>query len=111
MVVSTPDVMAIETFDVEILGALTMLLLNIFTPLFISIKLPTPAVSSTSPVVLVSRTPPPAVIDMFPVDAVVIVRLFAPDEFSAIPCPARVSEDEDDTPVALLTEKFDRFTF
>ena len=111
MVVSTPDVMAIETLEVEILGALTMLLPNIFTPLFISIKLPTPAVSSTSPVVLVSRTPPPAVSDILPVDAVVIVRLFAPVLLRAIPCPARVSEEEDDTPFALLMEKLERFTF
>ena len=105
------DVMFIEAFDVEILGALTMELLNIFTPLFISIKLPTPAVSSTSPVVEVSRRPPPAVRLMFPVEAVVRVRLFAPVEFNAIPCPASVSEDEDDRPVAFEMEKLDRFTF
>ena len=111
IVVFDPDVMAIEVLDVEILGALTMLLLNIFTPLFISIKLPTPAVSSTSPVVEVSRTPPPAVIEILPVEAVVIVRLFVPDEFRAIPCPERVSEEEDETPVALLTEKLETFIF
>jgi hypothetical protein len=103
--------MFIEAFEVEILGALTMELLNIFTPLFISIKLPTPAVSSTSPVVEVSRRPPPAVRLMLPVEAVVRVRLFAPDEFSAIPCPVRVNEEEDDTPVAFEMEKLDRFTF
>ena len=90
---------------------LLMLLLNIFTSLLKSILLPAPAVSSTSPVVLVSRTPPPAVIDMLPVDAVVRVRLFAPVLLRAIPCPARVSEDEDDTPLALLMEKLERFTF
>ena len=111
MVVSAPDVMAIEVFDVEILGAFTMLLLNIFTPLFISIKLPPPAVSSISPVVVVINAPPPAVSDMLPVDAVVIVRLFAPVLLRAIPCPARVSEDEEDTPFALLMEKLERFTF
>lgn len=111
MVRFDPDVIFIETFDVDILGAFTMALLNIFTPLFISIKLPPPAVSSISPVVVVIKTPPPAVRPMFPVEAVVIVRLFAPDEFSAIPCPVSVSEEEDDRPVALLTEKFDKFTF
>jgi hypothetical protein len=48
---------------------------------------------------------------MLPVEAVVIVMLFVPVLLRAIPCPARVSEEEDDKPFALLMEKFAIFKF